>query len=96
MREKYPSVSLKLANKMRILGARAYITEGVILTLKPLFYVPKGKYDIHMLFYAMVSGLNDSIWDTNFMLPSIVSLIMIVSLETYMVDLDVRETFYNF
>ena len=69
MREKYPSVSLKLANKMRILGARAYITEGVILTLTPFFYVPKGTYDIHMLFDAMVSALNDSIWDKNFMLP---------------------------
>ena len=49
-----------------------------------------------MMFDATVSGLNDSIWYPNFMLPSIVSLIMIVSLETYMVDLDVRETFDNF
>ena len=68
-REKDPSVSLKVANKMRILVARAYITEGVILKLTPFFYVPKGTYDIHMLFDEMVSGLNDSIWDKKFMFP---------------------------
>ena len=34
------------------LVARGYITKGVILALKYFFYVPKGTYDTHMVFYA--------------------------------------------
>ena len=40
---------------MRKLVARGYITEGVILELTLLFYVPKEKDDICMVFDATVS-----------------------------------------
>ena len=49
-----------------------------------------------MVFDATVIGLNNSLWDTNFMLPSMVSFIMMVGSEMHMVNLDVGEMFYNF
>ena len=67
--ENNPSVSLKVANKMRKLVARVYITEGVILVLTSFFSIPKGADDIRIVFDATVSVLNDSIWDPNFLLP---------------------------
>ena len=81
---------------MRKLVARGYITEGVILTQISFFSVPKGTDDIRILFYVTVSGLKDSLWDTNFMLPSMGSFIMMVGPEMHMVDLDVEEMFYKF
>ena len=91
-----PSVSLKAAKKMSNVFARGYITEGGILELTYLFSVPKGTYDIRTVFDETVSRLRDSLWDTNFMFLSIRSLLMMVGLETHMVDLDVGEMFYNF
>ena len=95
-RDKYPYISLNVANKMRKLVARGYTTEGVILTLTSLFYVPKVTYDIRMVFYATVSGLNDYLWDPKSMLTSMGSLIMMVGPEMHMVDLDAGEFFYIF
>ena len=68
----------------------------VILALTSFFSVPKGTYDIRMVFDATLSGLNNYLWDPNFMLPSMGSLLMIVGPETYMVDLDFGEMFYKF
>ena len=62
-REDDPSVRPKVANKMSKLVARGYITEGVILTLTPFSFVTKGTDDIHMVFDATVSGLNDYLRD---------------------------------
>ena len=53
---------------MMKLVARGYITEGEILAMTPLFYVPKVTEDILMVFDATVSGLNNSLWDPNSML----------------------------
>ena len=49
-----------------------------------------------MVFDATVSGLNDYLWDTNFMLPSMGSLIIMVGPDKHMVNIDVGEMFYNF
>ena len=68
----------------------------MILGLIYFFSVPKGKDDIHMVFDETVSGLEDSLWDPNFMLPSMGSLRMMVVPETHMVEIDVGEMFYNF
>ena len=95
-RENDPSVRLKVAKKMSKLVSRGYIIEGVIPALKYLFYVPKGTYDIRIVFDATVSGLNDYLWDPNFVLPPMGSLLMMVGPKTYMVDLDVGEIFYYF
>ena len=54
-REKYPSVSLKGANKMSKLVIRVSITEGVILKLTSFFSVTKVTEDIFMVFDANLS-----------------------------------------
>ena len=60
------------------------------------FSVTKGTDDIRMVFDVTMSGFNDYLWAPNFMLPSIGSFIMMVGMETHMVDIDVGEMFYNF
>ena len=94
--ENDPSASLKVDNKMIKLVARGYITEGVILSLKSFFSVPKGTDDIRMVFNVTVSGLNDSLWDPNLILPSMGSFLMMACPETHVVDLDVGEMFITF
>ena len=48
-----------------------------------------------MVFDATVSGLNNSLWYPNFVLPSMGSLLMILGPEMHMVDTDVGKFFYN-
>ena len=67
-RDKDTSVSLKVANKIRKLVARGYITEGVILVPTSFFYVPKVTEDICMVFDSTVSRVNDYPWAPKFML----------------------------
>ena len=81
---------------MRHLVYKGYILEGVILALTSFFSVPKGKYDICMVFDATMRGHNNSLWDPNFMLRSMSGFILMVGPETYMVDLNVGGMFYNF
>ena len=95
-REKYPSVSLRMAKKMRKLVAEGYITEGFILVLTYFFSMPKVTENIRTVFDTTVSVLSNYFWSPNFMLPTIVSFLMMVGTETHMVDLDVGEMFYNF
>ena len=52
--------------------------EEMILSLTSFFYMPKVKDDILMVFDATISGLNDSLWDPNFMLLSMVILLIMV------------------
>ena len=95
-RERDPYVSLNVANKMIKFVARGFITEVIILALISFFSVPKVTEDIHMVFDATLSGLNNSLWDTKFMLPSMGGFIMMVAPGMHMVNLYVGERFYNF
>ena len=49
-----------------------------------------------MVFDATVSGINKDLWETNFMIPVVASLFMMVGPETHMVYLDAGDMFYNF
>ena len=72
---------------MRKLVTKGYITEGVILGMTSLFFVLKRIDDIRMVFDATLSGLNNYLWDPNFMLLSMSSLLVIVGQDTHMVDI---------
>ena len=95
-KEKDPYVKLKADINMNKLVARRCIMEGVIFALTPFFSVPKGTEDIHMVFNATISGLNNYLWYPKFMLPSTGTFLMTVDPKTHMIDLDVGEMFYNF
>ena len=68
--------------------------EVVILTLFSLLSVLKGTYNIPMVFNVTIRGLNNLLWDTNFMFPLMGSLLMIFVTNIHMVNLDVGEIFY--
>ena len=94
--DKNPTINLKLANKMRKLVVRGYITEGVILALPSFFSVSKGTEYIRMVFDATVIRFNNYLWASNFMLLSMVSLLMMVGPKIHMVNLDVEGMFHIF
>ena len=48
-----------------------------------------------MVFNATVRRLNKALWYLNLMPPMVVILLIVVDLDTYMVDLDVGEMFNN-
>ena len=87
---------IKVDNKKSNMVARGYIMEGVILTLRSFLSVPKGTYDICMVFNDTVSGLSNSLWATKSMFPSMGRFIMMVGPKTHMVNLAVGVTFYSF
>ena len=49
-----------------------------------------------MVFDATVSGINNGLWEPNFMIPVVAILFMVVGPETHMVYLDAGDMFYNF
>jgi hypothetical protein len=68
---------------------RRYITPGVVESLTNLFSVPKGEFDVRMVFNGTASGLNESIWIPGFGMPT-------VHTHLRAVDKDVGEMFLNF
>ncbi len=60
------------------------------------FAVPKVKVEIRMVFDASCSGLNAALWDLNFGLPTVESLLQGGGFDSWMRDIDIGETFPNF
>ena len=92
----FENARIKVDNKKSNMVARGYIMEGVIIKLTSFLSVPKGTYDICMVFNDTVSGLSNSLWATKIMLPSMGSFIIMVGPKTHMVNLAVGVTFYSF
>jgi hypothetical protein len=55
--------------KLEKILKRRYITPGLVESLMNFFAVPKGEFDIRMVFDGTASGLDDSIWMPGFGLP---------------------------
>ena len=81
---------------MSKLSLRGYMIGGVVLTSTPFFSVPKVMDDIQMVFEETVRGINDSFWDTNFMIPVMDILLIMVGPAMHIVYLEVWDMFYNF
>ena len=60
---------LNVYGKTRKRFLRGYITEGMILALDYFFTVSKVSDNVSMKIGATGRGFNNSLWDTNFMLP---------------------------
>ena len=67
------------------------IAPGRVKSLIKYFSVPKGEYDVRMVYDGTASGFNDSVWTPNFDLPTVESLPRGTDPETWMVDLDIGE-----
>jgi hypothetical protein len=82
--------------KLKKVRERRYIAEGYVVSLTSFFPVEKGDDDIRMVYDGSVSGLNDAMWVSRFVLPTINTHLRAVEEQTYMADVDVGEMFLNF
>ena len=93
-------VSLK--SKVRKVIGRRYIEPGYVKSLINYFAVPKVRndagevIDIRVVYDGTKSGLTDATWAPNFYMPSLGSLLMIVSTDTWFADMDLGEMFLNY
>ena len=87
--EKYPVTKSKVYNNLGNIVLRGYIAESFILDLTYLFEQNKVKEDINMVFDAVVKGENEALWDPKCMLLAVGIILMMVGLDTHMVDLDI-------
>ena len=60
------------------------------------FLVPKLDQYVRIFYDGTASGFNNLVWVTNFLLPSVKTLICGTSPNSWMVDLDIGEMFLNF
>ena len=68
---------------------RGYMKGSVIMALTYFFSVSKLTYEVRMFFYATLSGINSSLWDTNFILTVMGNFFMLVGPETHMVEIHI-------
>ena len=86
----------KIRSKLDAPISKRYITAGTVCSLTSYFSVPKGESDLQLVYDATKSGLNSSLWMPNFQLPSSETLTDLLSLTSWMGDLDIGEHFHNF
>jgi hypothetical protein len=75
---------------------KGYLERGDVWSLTNFFSVPKGPFDIRMVYDGTRSGLNDAMFAPWFPLPTVEQLIRVVDLDSFMGDIDVGEMFLNF
>ena len=76
--------------------SKNYITRGFIKSLIAFFEVLKGENDIRIVYDAKKSGLNESIWAPNFLLPTVESVLRNADSDTWSGDIDLGEFFLNY
>ena len=60
------------------------------------FAVPKGKADIRVVFNGTSCGLNDALWSPNLYLPTARTVGILLTLSTWMSDVDFGDMLHNF
>ena len=75
---------------------RRYISDGSVSSLINCFAVDKGTDDIRLVYDGTKSLLNLATWAPNFFLPSIDSMLMSVTTDSWFADLDLGEMFLNY
>ena len=86
----------KVKKKIQKVRSKRYIFKGHVFSLTSFFDVPKGEWDIRLVYNGSSSGLNDAVWAPWFCLPTVQSHLRAVSFGTYMADCDIGEMFLNF
>ena len=82
--------------KLERVRERAYLVAAFIVSMMPFFWVKKGEDDIILVYDASKCGLNGATWIPHFWLPTINTLLRMVTSGTWMGDQDVEEMFHNF
>ena len=83
----------KKVDKVR---SRQYIAGVKVLSWTALFYVPKGEYNIRLLYYPKASGLNDDLWDPTFWMLSVDNILDVATNLSWFRDIDAAEMFHNY
>ena len=92
-----PSVKVLVADKIDGMSRRFYLeSSGHVANLVDYFAVPKGDFDIRVVFDGSSCGLNDTLWAPNFFLPSANAASLLLTFQTWMSDMDFGEMFHNF
>jgi hypothetical protein len=86
----------QIKEKLLSIKEKGYISKGYVESLTSYFAVPKGDFDIRMVYDASASGLNDSLWAPSFSLPGSEALLDLLTVNSWMSDLDMGEQFLNF
>jgi hypothetical protein len=86
----------KMKNKLMKSVDRRYICDGSVSSLINCFAVDKGIDDIRLVYDGTKSLLNLATWAPNFFLPSVDSMLMSVTTESWFADLDLGEMFLNY
>jgi hypothetical protein len=86
----------KVAEKLATVRAKRYILPGHVENLTSYFSVPKGDSDIRVVYDATRSGLNACIWVPSFSLPGSEAILDMMDTDSFMMDMDLGEMFYNF
>jgi hypothetical protein len=59
-----------MVEKLNKVLERGYISPGWVISLTSYFAVPKGKFDIRLVYDGTASGLNVALWAPSFWLPN--------------------------
>ena len=93
-----PSVKAQVRAKIeKALHRRYMIHSGITLrAFIKYFGVPKGEFDIRVVYDGTASGLNDALWVPSFWLPTSESVVRGLGPSSYMADRDVGDCFLNY
>ena len=91
-----PEEREQLKKKLHKPIVKEYITRGFVISLTGFFAVAKGEGDIRIVYDATKSGLNESIWAPNFVLPTVDSVMRNATFDTWYGDIDLGEMFLNY
>ena len=94
--ERDAAVKAKMKEKLMKVRDRRYICPGKVDSLTNYFSVPKGEFDVRMVYDGTASGLNILIWVPRFPLPTAETHLRGLEPGTFMGDVDLGECFLNF
>ncbi len=70
-------VHAQLVSELGSVRSKRYISQGEVISLTSFFAVTKGD-DIRVVYDASQAGLNAALWEPNFQLPTVDSLVRAV------------------
>ena len=96
-KDKDPQSKILTEEKLQKVVDRGYLdNDQMVVSLTSFFHVPKGAFDIRMVYDGTKCGLDGSVWVPSFFMPTLASHLRAVVEGTHMCDVDIGEMFLNF
>ena len=90
------SIKSLVTTKLQLMLDKSYLEQGPVTSLLHYFAVPKGDSDIRVVFDGTSSGLNDTLWSPNFIIPTARHAGELLNYSSWLSDMDFGEFFHNF